>query len=112
MGYGQIAGYGCRAGTGGMLAFNHAQICPSGSIYNPRWMDMYIRRPIGLERYLCHSRAIWGDVYIWASMRLSGPHPGPMDMYVHQCKGLGPNAHLCALEPGSPPYRFISGLSL
>lgn len=102
--YGRTAGYWVRARPGGMWVIRHVQICPSGCTYNPRWMDMYIRRPIGLERYLCHSRAIWGDVYIWASMRISGTHPGPMDMYVHQCKGLGPNAHFCTLELGSPPY--------
>lgn len=103
---GRIAGYGCRSGTGGMWVFNHAQICPSGSTYNPRWMDMYIRRPIGLERYLCHSRAICSNAHIWASMRISETYPGPMDIYVHQSH---PSVHSipCTLEPAAPLLAYI-----
>ena len=110
--YGRTAGYWVRARPGGMWVFNHAQICPSGCTYNSRRLDMSI---VGLmETWIswAGSRAIFGNVHIWALFRICLPHPRPMSTYVHRSSRLCINAHLRTLAFGSPSYRFISGYPL
>lgn len=110
--YGRTAGYWVRAVPGGMWVFNHAQICPSGCTYNSRRLDMSIVGLMETWTFRAGSRAICGNVHIWAFFDICLSHPRPMDMYVHRSSRLCINAHLRTLAFGNRPYRFISGLSL
>ena len=110
--YRYAAWYVGWAGHAGMWAFNHAQICPLGCTYNSRRLDMSI---VGLmETWIswAGSRAIFGNVHIWALFRIYLLHSRPMSICVHRSFRLCINAHLRTLELGNRPYRFISGLSL
>lgn len=110
--YGRTAGYWVRFVRAGTWVIRHVQICPLGCTYNPRRLDMYIVGLMEIWTFRAGSRAICGNVHIWAFFDICLPHPRPMSTYAHRSSRLCINAHLRTLELGNRPYRFISGLPL